>query len=996
MPFVRDNPLAPAPAWVGVSEHDKPEPSLMEATSAAFRLENMIGSDMASQAAGLPDFNKIDPTYNPFDDLKGYEDHADRFDTVYNPQAAAAVKADIDREKRDRDTMAAYGWASVPIAMGAAILDLPTLIPGGALVRAGKIGYTGIKSAGAVSAAAGTATAIQEAGLQATQQTRTAGETAFNIGGSVILGGLLGTAGAKFFTNAEWQRLGNELAIELADDTPNPAQVAATIVERARSAGAAAVEDIQLDDLGVGGPRLAQAVAKATAALKINPGVSTMFSPAKKTREVYEQMVDNPLYTKMNMEGRTLGPSAENLVKEYERGNLGQFNKSLRASWREAKKSGFEGTRDDFYARATYAARRGDVDPQGNEQVAKAAQALRSQIFDPLLREAQAVNLLPDDVTPSTALTYVTRMWNSQKLIAREPEFRDVARQYFRQEMARIPSDQLPDFVSKADMDDYIDEAVTAVFDKLTGRGHADVPDWIVPVKRGPLKERTFKIPDELVEQFLENDVELIARRYTRTMGAEVELARKFGRADMKDQLDAINKEYTDLAKRAETEKERLALDRRRKEDIANITAFRDMIRGTYRPEEQSSVWGKITRAALTWNYIRLLGGVMLSSATDAARVLGVHGTGATMREALPALVSNVRAAKIARQDARDLGAVADVVLQGRLATLADLTDPYRSRTPYEAFLSNASNVFTKATGLGWWNDTWKTIASVMTQNRMAKNALDWSKAGKREQAYMAYLGIDEVMAGRIAEQIKKHGIQEQGIWGANVSEWDDHIARKVWGAALNKDVDRTIVTKSVADTPLWMHSNWGKLIMQFKSFALASHQRVLIAGLQERPHRLAENMVAATAIGMMIGYLKYLERGDTENADRLLANPGLWIADGLDRTGILSIPFEASNTIEKLGVPFGITSGAQALAGDEDRGGSASRYASRNKLGAVLGPTAGIFQDLTTVAEQLSKGEFKESGANALMRQIPGGTLPGIRPVLQVGVKPWVQDALD
>lgn len=996
MPFDTANPVASAPAWVGIADEDRPDPSYVSALGASLRLSSSVGAYLTSAKRGVDDINAVEKGYNPYDDLAGYEDYADRFETVYNPRAAAAVKADIDRENADRDTLSAMGWMAMPMEMGASLVDWPTLIPGGALIRAGKIGYSGIKSALVIGGAAGLATAAQEASLQAVQETRTGTESAVNIGSSMILGGLLGMAGAKFFSNAEWGALSKQLAVELADKTPNPAQVANTIVERARAAGAAAVDTISLDDLGVGGPAAAQAVAKATAALKINPGVTTMFSPSQKVRETYAKMVDNPVYTRMNMEGRSLGPDVENLVKQYERGNLSGWLRSNRSLWTEARKAGFEGARDDFYARVSAAGRRGDVDPLGDEIVTRAAQETRARIFDPLLKEAQAAKLLPDDVTPSTAATYVTRMWNRYRLIGEEPRFREVAGDYFRREIAKIPAAERPDFVNDADLADYIDETVTAVFNNLTGRGKGDVPEWLVPVTRGPLKERTFKIPDALVEDFLENDIELIARRYTRTMGAEVELAKKFGRADMKDQLDAISKDYDALRKAAKDPKERLKLDRKEREDIQNLTAFRDMIRGTYRPDDQSSVWGKITRGALTWNYMRLLGGVTLSSMTDAARLIGVHGLRATMKEALPALVSNVRAVKISRADARDLGAVAETVLQGRLATLAELTDPYRSQTPYERFLSNASNVFTKATGLGWWNDTMKTMASVMTQNRMARTAMNWGKAAERDRNYLAYLGIDQTMAGRIAKQIEKHGAEEGGIWGANVAEWDDDIARKAWAAALNKDVDRTIVTKGVADQPLWTRTNPGKLIMQFKSFALASHQRVLMSGLQENPLRLAENMAFATAIGMMISYVKMVERGDEEQAQRLLDNPGLWITDGLDRTGILSLPFEASNTIEKLGVPFGIMSGAQYLADDPDRGGTVSRYASRNKLGAVLGPSAGLFNDLATIAEQLSQGDLKASGANAILRQIPGGSLPGIRPALHLGVKPELQQAVE
>lgn len=1000
MPLDRANPIPSG--YAGMSEYDTPEPSFLDTLGAAFRRENLIGSAITSyKSSSGVDLRRIDPTYDPFNDLEGYEKYADRFETVYNPDAAKAVKAKIDQENKDLQTLQASGWTGMGLSMAMGVADPTILIPGGALVKAGKVGYSLARSSAAMAGATALAVGVQEAGLQATQEARPLSESAMNIGGSAILGGIVGMAGAKFFSKAEWGRVSKALEEELAGDVPNPDEVTQTIVARMQSAGAAAVDDIKLDDLGIGGGRAAQVVAKATEAAKINPGIQTMFSPSKKVRETYAKMVDNTVHTKMNMEGKSLGPDVENLVKLYQRGALGQWIKSSRKLYRDARKAGFEGSRTDFNTAVSRAARRGDIDPGGNEFITRAAQEAREKIFDPLLERAKALKLLPEDVKTTTAASYVTRLWNRQKLIGEEDRFRQIAGDYFRKEIAKLPQDKRVDFVSQADMDDYVEDIVTSVFNNLTGRGSGDIPEWLVPLKRGPLKERTFNIPDELVEDFLENDMELVLRRYTRTMAAEVELTEKFGRADMKDQFDAIDKEYEELSKAAKDPKEREKLRKLHDRDKKNLEAFRDMIRGTYRAAEEGSDWSKITRAALAWNYIRLLGGVTLTSLADTSRLIGVHGVRATMKEALPSLVSNLKAVKIAKQDARDLGAVTEMVLQSRLASLADLHDPYRMGSGFDRYLSNATNAFSKATGLGWWNDTMKTMASVMTQNRMARNSLNWTKAGERERAYMAYLGINEDMASRISKQLDAHGVQEHGVWGANVSAWDDDIARRAWGAALNKDVDRTIVTKGVADQPLWTKTNWGRLIMQFKSFGLASHQRVLIAGLQERPHRLAEQLVFGTSIGMMISYLKMIERGDTDRAEGLLSNPGKWVADGLDRTGIFSILFDATNTADKVvssygGPNIGINRLFSEIAGDENTGGGSTRYASRNATGAVAGPTVGLWEDLAQIATALAKGDMNRGSANALIRQVPGATLPGVRTAIHVGIKPELHEAVD
>ncbi|MEI2387632.1 hypothetical protein, partial [Breoghania sp. JC706] len=755
----------------------------------------------------------------------------------------------------------------------------------------------------------------------------------------------------------------------------------------------------------------------------------------------YARLVDNPIYTRMNMEGRSLGSdlthggdasstgaSVENLVKYYERGAVAQYLRGEKKLYRAARKAGkWKGRRRAFTEAVAHAARRGDVDPDGNEFVSEAAQLARQKIFDPLLKRMQELRILPDDLHLDTALSYVTRVYDRPKIIARASEFKAIVRRHVsdavrkaqdRQEAIRIartvnkgeelkPSlpkgaADAPDFISPEDFNDYVNEIVNSVYDNVTGNGQGDMPQWLTPATRGPLKGRTLHIPDVELEDFLVSDMEAITRQYARTAGAEVELTAKFGRADMRDQFKALDDEYHQKLDAAKTERERKSLKKAFERDKVNLSAFRDMIRGTYRSAEQNSNWGRLTRAALTFNYMRLLGGVALSSLSDLSRSVAVHGVRATMRDGLPILVSRLRAAKISRADARALGAVTETVLQSRLAQLAELTDPYAYGSTFERFLSNSSNVFSRLTFLGAWNDTMKTMAAVMTQNRIMRNALRPGAMSREERAYMAYLGFDDGMMRRIAAQFRTHGVREKNVYGANVEAWDDDIARRAFAAALNKDVDRTIVTKGVADTPLWTHSNWGKVVTQFQSFALASHQRVLIAGLQERPHRLAEQMVFSTALGMLVSWAKYKERGDDDRAERLLDNPGEWIANGLDRSGLLAIPFQISNTMDKIGVshvgpvPVTITSALQTMAGDRDTGGTVSRYASRNWMGALFGPSVGLVQDLVTIASQVARGEVDRHGAKAMLRLVPGGTLPGARTLLNTKVRPALENAVE
>ena len=66
--------------------------------------------------------------------------------------------------------------------------------------------------------------------------------------------------------------------------------------------------------------------------------------------------------------------------------------------------------------------------------------------------------------------------------------------------------------------------------------------DWIK--NPASVKARSFSIPDELIEEFLENDIETIMRHYTKTMGTDIELMRMFGSIDMGDVIKSVQDEY--------------------------------------------------------------------------------------------------------------------------------------------------------------------------------------------------------------------------------------------------------------------------------------------------------------------------------------------------------------------------------------------------------------------------------------------------------------------
>jgi len=1191
MPFDESSPLAaPLTPDMPPSAKELSSPSIGSIAGAAFRQENLIGSIASSERLRTDltgDMDRIDRDYNVFDDIAGYEDHASAFENVFNRNAALAVKADIDREKKDRATLAASGWTGFGLTAAASILDPTFLIPSGALAKTGRAGYAIGRSALSVGAAAGVATAAQEAGLQSSQVLRTGGESALNIGGSMLLGGFLGAGASSVMNMVQARKAGTALKAAEAPDFDAATDVLhkelAGMAGSPGSVGAAATATDTLDDLSITGGA-ASAVAKATA--QLNPLLRTMQSPSVTVRQVASNLMENPVYIRKNLDGEG-STAAETAMKEYTRGAIVQALEVQESAWKEARKSGVTMTRTEFRQAVGQAMRRGDKsDTPG---VAEAAQAWRSHVIEPLKQRAITAGLLPEDVGVSTAESYFTRSWNPLAIEADEKEFRsivgewvsgavdremkretafrdrrsanlsrekgeielgilrrdeelrrradagepainadeitgllaraangekpkmperlsdwlmkqrdgvfddggrikeilpnawgvlrssrkgtlnprggesldDVAMRAWREgflgdasapnarrpsshdfldaleadargnhvvrgtdagaahaakefdqmlstlgrvgvdmtgttpptdlnglaglisraqtDMDRTRAARLSDaiaeneqrgrfsFLDDADRASYIDGIVDDIFAKVTGRGvDGDLPLGFVMTKRGPLRERTFNIPDALVEKFLDHDAEMIGRRYARIMSADIELTERFGSADLKGPIESVRAEYVELRQAVEAnatlstadrEKQLANLNKREKSDIRDIEAVRDMLRGAYRPEIQHTSWARALRAFGTFNYMRQLGGVLISSLTDAVRPAMVHGLSSYMQDGIGPMIRNMKAVKMSRQEAHLAGAISERWLASRMATLAEITDPYARNSPFERFLENASAGFSKMTGLLHWNDFHKSVTSTMIQNRILGNAEIAAREGfdalpANERAYMGFLGLGKGYAERLGSLFKDHGETLDGVRVANSNLWGDdtgaEFIRRTYRAAINKDIDSIIVTKGVGDVPLFANTPAGRALIQFKSFALATNQRVLLRGLQEEPTRLIGGVVGMAAIGAFVYALKQIESGRP-----ISDNPGTWAAEGLDRSGIFAIAFEINNALEKAGAP-GFFTGAAAIFPKASQKQPASRYATRSVVGGFLGPS---FGSATDVVDLLSLG---------------------------------------
>lgn len=768
-------------------------------------------------------------------------------------------------------------------------------------------------------------------------------------------------------------------------------------------------------------------------------------SPSRIARKINEAIAEQPLLRNKNAQGIKSEVAVESLMKvdqamlfrvlksldeaflKYRTGNENTIAGRLRIGVADlAGKAEQEGmlTFAEFKGEVSRAMRRGDV--HAIPEVAQVARTMRKELFDPLKDDAIKLGLLPEDVDVSTATSYVMRLWDHEKIVAKREDVKKIFTRYLvsereksvkrledgrerllalenKTELSPEETKELVAINKTMEIDEYragfenqeLYDRSGEIVDRILGTPDGRLPYDLSynasrggsknhPDFRGPLKRRAFQIPDLMVEEFLENDIEQIARRYIRTMSGDVRMAQKFGKEWLRltpdemaandlrltGQLQELRTEYDRLKGQAKTEKERIDLDKRMKADIRDIAAIRDRVLGTYKMPSDPNSWivrtGRIARNA---NYLRLLGGMTLSAIPDISRNVMVHGLSRAVGDGFIPFAKNSKSIKLLKEEVRLAGSATDMVLNSRAASLADITDDFGRHTKFERGLQAMSNNFGVVSLMAPWNDAMKQIAGLTTMRRML-DAIEASASGTiapKEIEKLASQGIDAEMAKRIFKQFKAHGAIDGELKLPMTEKWTDREAIETLRAGLVKEVDRIIVTPG-QDKPLWMSTEFGKLLGQFKSFGIASVQRTLLSGLQQRD--MAALMGASLMVGlgaMTYGVKKTAAGKETSDDWRV------WLAEGVDKSGLTGWAFDANNMLEKFTRG---RLGVSALTG----GPTMSRYASRSVAEALIGPSFGTVTNLATVTGAFATGEVRKQDVRALRQLLPYQNLFYIR----------------
>ena len=943
-------------------EEDKP--SLL---GAAFRQENMIVSAID---AVQPDF-KPEEGHDPLEVIAGsmYEEqYLDNFVGSRSEAETRHIMSRISREEKDRERIAAGGAWGFAAALAAGMADPTILIPVGGVAKTIKGTVSVGRTMAKVGAASGGAMALQEAGLQATQEVRPWQESAMAIGGGTLLGGILGGAIGV---------LSKKQATKLADLVEG-ARGASAVLDEGAVGRIAAGADVgaAMARMGGSGEIIGGGAIKRSGLAEISPVTRLQTSEFDEARQAVRHLSDAGLMLKENSQGIATSPGGtiETRVKmwsgglgkaivqmddAYSRYWFGQAKMAgrirARAASERARWTGRLGSRlsaTQFREEVGRAMVRGDR--HAVPEVAEVAKAMRKEVFEPLKEAAIRARVLPEGVKAVGAESYLTRVYNRERITAQRNKFHDILLRHFRSQ------DGMADMI-----DAEVDDLVHDVIDNILGNSAFRLPGLdIVQGPRGPLKERVLKVPDTLIEDFLERDIETVARFYVRSMAPDVELAAKFGDVQMTDPLLKLKTEFNRRAAAAATDKDRVRLQKLYDKSREDLEALRDRTRNSYGlPDNIDGLLYRAGKVAQTINYMRLLGGMTLSAIPDLARPVMVYGLTRTFSKGWVPLLTAFKTHRLAAAEVKRAGTALDMVLDTRNRATADLFNDWQRGTKFERAIEGASSRFGLVSLMAPWNAVMKQMVGTIAMDGFlrAAQASALGKATKKQIENLASAGIDELLARRIWAQFDAGGgVIKRGLYLSNTEDWTDRAAVEAFRAAIVRDADRVIITPGL-EKPLFMSKTWGKVVGQFKSFAFASTQRALLAGLQRPDAAFINGTLLSVALGGVATWI----RSQTSNYDTSTWSNAKWAVESVDRSGLLTIFSEANNIAEK--VSWGRV-GLSAFTGE-----MASRYSSRSGIGAVLGPTPELINDVAfRLPGAAISGEWNASDTRAVRRILP------------------------
>lgn len=486
---------------------------------------------------------------------------------------------------------------------------------------------------------------------------------------------------------------------------------------------------------------------------------------------------------------------------------------------------------------------------------------------------------------------------------------------------------------------------------------------------------------------WLDTNVNNIMNAYTRDVGGRLALLEKFGSVDLKPQIAAIQDRFATLKGRATSEKERAMLAAQEKDLINVVTTLRNRVLGIDGlPDDPESFLVYMSRSMRQVNYLRMMGGTMLSSVTDiATSALSNGGMGKTLKMFATGAARGLKKHASQLPD-RELQALLfgseNSMLFSRAAKNMGVDDlqwirgygagnTRKATAAVEGALRWGQEKMSLINGQTWWNSRLRYTAGQLQLANIVDDTETLLKGGKLPEHRVteyARFGMTTDDLKEIGTLIKTHGDRNSaGLYDPNAKAWPgergDAMRRKML-ILLKRATQEAVIAPTMTDIPPFMSKTAGRVLLQFQTFGFAAVNKYVRNLRYKAVNGQSFDALMSVTWALMMGATAYVLKEGVVKGNELSDKPAQWVYEGVDRSGLVGYLSPLANAGLKLGAPALNKMGIDWLE-------QPSRYRSASWGAALLGPSAGLLEDGQGLFSAFANGDTEQM-TNKSMKLVP------------------------
>lgn len=492
-----------------------------------------------------------------------------------------------------------------------------------------------------------------------------------------------------------------------------------------------------------------------------------------------------------------------------------------------------------------------------------------------------------------------------------------------------------------------------------------------------PALARDLNIPNELVWDFIEDDVSVLIRSYAQRMGMAIEYGRMFGSRDAELAIYDAALQASREAKGSDS-----AILKRIDTLMDRARAMRDNALGDSYAANPLSLNRRIVQTASAYSTITTLGGAMITSLSEVMKPLMIWGFNRSFSFALQALNDREGFRAISRDVQQLTAGGLETALHMHVQRYGEQGGVMGGRQNFlgRMFDKGSRGLINFANGpyfainlLGPFTDILKNYSGVMSAHFLIDDAVKIA-AGQADDKLLANfraLGLDIEDAKRIAAMPFE---RDKALNLTNIAAWDDPELVRRFGAAVAAEQRRAVVTAGQANLPDITRGFVGlgdkrrefaylRLPFMLMNFAFASVNKTMLSALQGRDANALMGGIGMLGAAYMVNRLK------TPDSQWEKMEDGEKLLRAVENSGLLAIFGDLNSKVESL---TRSEYGARASLGLPPRMGNLSTdaYEPFSALGPLGSKGADLYQLL------FEPNMATRDVAKTLRRSIPGQDL--------------------